>query len=95
MVRKRGMFIPFAPTVYTLDRNKINNFSETKRLEIEIFIENNLSTMFNNVLSIIETHINELELIANTLYIEEHITYDDINKLLPNKENYYKIDNIL
>ena len=89
MVTKRGMYMPFAPTVYTLDRNKSNSVSETKRLEIESFIEENLSKMFNNVLSIIEKHINELELIANELYIKECITYDDINKLLPNIENYY------
>jgi cell division protease FtsH len=91
MVTKRGMYIPFSPSVYVLDRNKAECVSETKRLEIETFVEEKLAIMFKDVISIIETNINELELLANELYDKECITYEDIKLLLPDKECVYSL----
>ena len=91
MVTKYGMYMPYSPTVYILDRDKTNCLSEHKRLEIETFIEKILAEMFNNVINILERSMDELTLLAESLYTNEYISYDDIKKLLPGIESTYII----
>lgn len=87
MITKHGMYHGYAPMVFDISRESPYCVSEIKRAEIEDLIQDELSHIFDEVLSILEKYKNNLDVLAQKLLVDEIIEYDQIKQLFPDLES--------
>lgn len=93
MVSKYGMSDELGPVVYSDDNNEVflgkdyghvNNYSEATSARIDEQIEKMMRKAYSQTESILKTHYDKLELVAETLIKNEKITGDQFTQLMEN-----------
>ena len=93
MVSKYGMSDELGPVVYSDDNNEVflgkdyghvNNYSEATSARIDEQIENMMRKAYSQTESILKTHYDKLELVAETLIKNEKISGDQFTQLMEN-----------
>lgn len=93
MVSKYGMSDEFGPVVYSDDNNEVflgkdyghvNNYSEATSARIDEQIEKMMRKAYSQTESILKTHYDKLELVAETLIKNEKISGDQFTQLMEN-----------
>lgn len=93
MVSKYGMSDELGPVVYSDDNNEVflgkdyghvNNYSETTSARIDEQIEKMMRKAYSQTESILKTHYDKLELVAETLIKNEKISGDQFTQLMEN-----------
>ena len=93
MVSKYGMSDELGPVVYSDDNNEVflgkdyghvNNYSEATSARIDEQIEKMMRKAYSQTESILKTHYDKLELVAETLIKNEKISGDEFTKLMEN-----------
>lgn len=93
MVSKYGMSDELGPVVYSDDNNEVflgkdyghvNNYSEATSARIDEQIEKMMRKAYSQTESILKTHYDKLELVAETLIKNEKISGDQFTQLMEN-----------
>lgn len=93
MVSKYGMSDELGPVVYSDDNNEVflgkdyghvNNYSEATSARIDEQIEKMMRKAYSQTESILKTHYDKLELVAETLIKNEKISGDEFTQLMEN-----------
>lgn len=93
MVSKYGMSDELGPVVYSDDNNEVflgkdyghvNNYSEATSARIDEQIEKMMRKAYSQTESILKTHYDKLELVAETLIKNEKISGDEFTQLMKN-----------
>ena len=93
MVSKYGMSDELGPVVYSDDNNEVflgkdyghvNNYSEATSARIDEQIEKMMRKAYSQTESILKTHYDKLELVAETLIKNEKISGDQFTQLMKN-----------
>ena len=93
MVSKYGMSDELGPVVYSDDNNEVflgkdyghvNNYSEATSARIDEQIEKMMREAYSQTESILKTHYDKLELVAETLIKNEKISGDQFTQLMEN-----------
>lgn len=93
MVSKYGMSDELGPVVYSDDNNEVflgkdyghvNNYSEATSARIDEQIEKMMRKAYSQTESILKTHYDKLELVAETLISNEKISGDQFTQLMEN-----------
>ena len=93
MVSKYGMSDELGPVVYSDDNNEVflgkdyghvNNYSEATSARIDEQIEKMMRKAYSQTESILKTHYDKLELVAETLIKNEKISGDEFKQLMEN-----------
>lgn len=93
MVSKYGMSDELGPVVYSDDNNEVflgkdyghvNNYSEATSARIDEQIEKMMREAYSQTESILKTHYDKLELVAETLIKNEKISGDEFTQLMEN-----------
>ena len=93
MVSKYGMSDELGPVVYSDDNNEVflgkdyghvNNYSEATSARIDEQIEKMMRKAYSQTESILKTHYDTLELVAETLIKNEKISGDQFTQLMEN-----------
>lgn len=93
MVSKYGMSDELGPVVYSDDNNEVflgkdyghvNNYSEATSARIDEQIEKMMRKAYSQTESILKTHFDKLELVAETLIKNEKISGDEFTQLMEN-----------
>ena len=93
MVSKYGMSDELGPVVYSDDNNEVflgkdyghvNNYSEATSARIDEQIEKMMRKAYSQTESILKTHYDKLELVAETLIKNEKISGDHFTQLMEN-----------
>ena len=93
MVSKYGMSDELGPVVYSDDNNEVflgkdyghvNNYSEATSARIDEQIEKMMRKAYSQTESILKTHYDKLELVAETLIKNEKISGDKFTQLMEN-----------
>lgn len=93
MVSKYGMSDELGPVVYSDDNNEVflgkdyghvNNYSEATSARIDEQIEKMMRKAYSQTESILKTHYDKLELVAETLIKNEKISGDRFTQLMEN-----------
>lgn len=93
MVSKYGMSDELGPVVYSDDNNEVflgkdyghvNNYSEATSARIDEQIEKMMRKVYSQTESILKTHYDKLELVAETLIKNEKISGDQFTQLMEN-----------
>ena len=91
MVSKYGMSDELGPVVYSDDNNEVflgkdhvNNYSEATSARIDEQIEKMMRKAYSQTESILKTHYDKLELVAETLIKNEKISGDEFSQLMKN-----------
>lgn len=93
MVSKYGMSDEIGPVVYSDDNNEVflgkdyghvNNYSEATSARIDEQIEKMMRKAYSQTESILKTHYDKLELVAETLIKNEKISGDQFTQLMEN-----------
>lgn len=93
MVSKYGMSDELGPVVYSDDNNEVflgkdyghvNNYSEATSARIDEQIEKMMRKAYSQTESILKTHYDKLELVAETLIKNEKISGDQFTQLIEN-----------
>lgn len=93
MVSKYGMSDELGPVVYSNDNNEVflgkdyghvNNYSEATSARIDEQIEKMMRKAYSQTESILKTHYDKLELVAETLIKNEKISGDQFTQLMEN-----------
>ena len=93
MVSKYGMSDALGPVVYSDDNNEVflgkdyghvNNYSEATSARIDEQIEKMMRKAYSQTESILKTHYDKLELVAETLIKNEKISGDQFTQLMEN-----------
>ena len=93
MVSKYGMSDELGPVVYSDDNNEVflgkdyghvNNYSEATSARIDEQIEKMMRKAYSQTESILKTHYDKLELVAETLINNEKISGDQFTQLMEN-----------
>ena len=93
MVSKYGMSDGLGPVVYSDDNNEVflgkdyghvNNYSEATSARIDEQIEKMMRKAYSQTESILKTHYDKLELVAETLIKNEKISGDQFTQLMEN-----------
>ena len=93
MVSKYGMSDELGPVVYSDDNNEVflgkdyghvNNYSEATSARIDEQIEKMMRKAYSQAESILKTHYDKLELVAETLIKNEKISGDQFTQLMEN-----------
>ena len=93
MVSKYGMSDELGPVVYSDDNNEVflgkdyghvNNYSEATSAGIDEQIEKMMRKAYSQTESILKTHYDKLELVAETLIKNEKISGDQFTQLMEN-----------
>lgn len=93
MVSKYGMSDELGPVVYSDDNNEVflgkdyghvNNYSEATSARIDEQIEKMIRKAYSQTESILKTHYDKLELVAETLIKNEKISGDQFTQLMEN-----------
>lgn len=93
MVSKYGMSDELGPVVYSDDNNEVflgkdyghvNNYSEATSARIDEQIEKMMRKAYSQTESILTTHYDKLELVAETLIKNEKISGDEFTQLMEN-----------
>lgn len=93
MVSKYGMSDELGPVVYSDDNNEVflgkdyghvNNYSEATSARIDEQIEKMMRKAYSQTDSILKTHYDKLELVAETLIKNEKISGDEFTQLMKN-----------
>ena len=93
MVSKYGMSDELGPVVYSYDNNEVflgkdyghvNNYSEATSARIDEQIEKMMRKAYSQTESILKTHYDKLELVAETLIKNEKISGDQFTQLMEN-----------
>ena len=93
MVSKYGMSDELGPVVYSDDNNEVflgkdyghvNNYSEATSARIDDQIEKMMRKAYSQTESILKTHYDKLELVAETLIKNEKISGDQFTQLMEN-----------
>ena len=93
MVPKYGMSDELGPVVYSDDNNEVflgkdyghvNNYSEATSARIDEQIEKMMRKAYSQTESILKTHYDKLELVAETLIKNEKISGDQFTQLMEN-----------
>lgn len=93
MVSKYGMSDELGPVVYSDDNNEVflgkdyghvNNYSEATSARIDEQIEKMMRKAYLQTESILKTHYDKLELVAETLIKNEKISGDEFTQLMEN-----------
>lgn len=93
MVSKYGMSDELGPVVYSDDNNEVflgkdyghvNNYSEAISARIDEQIEKMMRKAYSQTESILKTHYDKLELVAETLIKNEKISGDQFTQLMEN-----------
>lgn len=93
MVSKYGMSDELGPVVYSDDNNEVflgkdyghvNNYSEATSARIDEQIEKMMRKAYSQTESILKTHYDKLELVAETLIKNEKISGDQFIQLMEN-----------
>lgn len=93
MVSKYGMSDELGPVVYSDDNNEVflgkdyghvNNYSEATSARIDEQIEKMMRKAYSQTESILKTHYDKLELVAETLIKSEKISGDEFTQLMEN-----------
>lgn len=87
MVTKEGMYSQFGPIVYDIDKNSPKCVSETKRHEIEMFVQAELKRMFSEVMRILRKYTVELDNLATKLLEDEILEYRYLKDTFTDIEN--------
>lgn len=93
MVSKYGMSDELGPVVYSDDNNEVflgkdyghvNNYSEATSARIDEQIEKMMRKAYSQTESILKTHYDKLELVAETLIKNEKISGEEFTQLMEN-----------
>ena len=93
MVSKYGMSDELGPVVYSDDNNEVflgkdyghvNNYSEATSAKIDAQIEKMMRNAYAQTEEILKTHYDKLELVAETLIMNEKISGDEFKQLMVN-----------
>lgn len=93
MVSKYGMSDELGPVVYSDDNNEVflgkdyghvNNYSEATSARIDEQIEKMMRKAYSQTESILKTHYDKLELVAETIIKNEKISGDQFTQLMEN-----------
>ena len=93
MVSKYGMSDELGPVVYSDDNNEVflgkdyghvNNYSEATSARIDDQIEKMMRKAYSQTESILKTHYDKLELVAETLIKNEKISGEEFTQLMEN-----------
>lgn len=93
MVSKYGMSDELGPVVYSDDNDEVflgkdyghvNNYSEATSARIDEQIEKMMRKAYSQTESILKTHYDKLELVAETLIKNEKISGDEFTQLMKN-----------
>lgn len=93
MVSKYGMSDELGPVVYSDDNNEVflgkdyghvNNYSEATSARIDEQIEKMMRKAYSQTESILKTHYDKFELVAETLIKNEKISGDEFTQLMEN-----------